>query len=100
MAVFTERSFDEVAAFFRALCLGWPRSVRGITTGIENTNYFVETDSGEYVLTLFERLTFEQLRFYLHFMKHLAARRLPVPDPVASASGEILHSLKRRPAVV
>ena len=43
MAVYTELSVDEVAAFFGALGLGWPRSVRGITTGIENTNYFVDT---------------------------------------------------------
>ncbi|MBZ9973908.1 MULTISPECIES: phosphotransferase [unclassified Mesorhizobium] len=100
MAVYTELSVDEVAAFFGALGLGWPRSVRGITTGIENTNYFVDTESGEYVLTLFERLTFEQFPFYLHLIKHLAARRMPVPNPVANARGEILHSLKGRPAVV
>ena len=100
MAVYTELSVDEVAAFFGALGLGWPRSVRGITTGIENTNYFVDTETGEYVLTLFERLTFEQLPFYLHLIKHLAARRMPVPNPVANASAEILHSLKGRPAVV
>jgi homoserine kinase type II len=100
MAVFTELSFDDVAAFFRALGLDGPRSVRGITTGIENTNYFVDTGRGKYVLTLFERLTFEQLPFYLHFMKHLAARRMPVPDPVANVGGEILHSLRGRPAVV
>jgi homoserine kinase type II len=100
MAVYTELSVDEVAAFFRVLGLGWPRSVRGITTGIENTNYFVDTEAGEYVLTLFERLTFEELPFYLHLMKHLAARRLPVPDPVANGSSAILHALKGRPAVV
>ena len=82
------------------LGLGGPRSVRGIATGIENTNYFVDTETGKYVLTLFERLTFEQLPFYLHFMKHLAERGMPVPDPVANVNGEILHSLKDRPAVV
>ncbi|TIX45329.1 MAG: homoserine kinase, partial [Mesorhizobium sp.] len=87
MAVYTELSVDEVAAFSRALGLGGPHSVRGISTGIENTNYFVDTEAGAYVLTLFERLTFEQLPFYLHFMKHLAARRLPVPDPVANHNG-------------
>ena len=86
MAVYTELSVDEVAAFFRVLGLGLPRSVRGITTGIENTNYFVDTEAGEYVLTLFERLTFEELPFYLHLMKHLAARgcrsriRLPTSE--------------------
>lgn len=100
MAVYTELSSDEVAALFQTLGLGSPHSVRGITSGIENTNYFVNTDTGEYVLTLFERLTFEQLPFYLRFMQHLAARGMPVPDPVSNVSGEILHILKGRPAVV
>lgn len=100
MAVFTEVSFNDVAALFRALGLGATRSVRGVTSGIENTNYFVETDGEAYVLTLFERLTFEQLPFYLHFMKHLAAQGMPVPNPVADAYGEILHALSERPAVV
>lgn len=100
MAVFTELTFDEVATFFRALGLGAPRSFRGITSGIENTNYFVDTDEQGYVLTLFERLTSEELPFYLHFMKHLATRGMPVPDPVADARGSILHSLRERPAVV
>lgn len=100
MAVFTELSFDQVAAFFRSLGLGAPRSVRGITSGIENTNYFVDTDREGYVLTIFERLTFEQLPFYLHFVKHLAARGMPVPNPVADPDGAILHSLKGRPAAV
>ena len=100
MAVYTQLSADEVAAFFRALGLDAPRSVRGIPSGIENTNYFVDTQAGEFVLTLFERLTFDQLPFYLHLMKHLAARGMPVPNPVAGGSGEILHALKGRPAVV
>jgi homoserine kinase type II len=100
MAVFTELSFDEVTAFFRALGLAKARSLRGITGGIENTNYFVDTDGEVYGLTLFERLTSEQLPFYLHLMKHLAARGMPVPDPIADAHGVILHSLKERRAVV
>ena len=66
MAVYTELSPDEVATFFQALGLGQPNSVRGSTSGIENTNYFVDTDTRKYVLTLFERLTFEQFPFYLH----------------------------------
>ena len=100
MAVFTEVSFDEAAAFLSALDLGQLQNIKGAAGGIENTNYFVDTDQGHYVLTLFERLTFEQLPFYLHLMKHLAARGIPVPDPAASASGEILHRLKGKPAAV
>ncbi|MHB1249252.1 MAG: homoserine kinase [Polaromonas sp.] len=100
MAVFTEVSFDEAAAFLNALNLGPLRSLKGAAGGIENTNYFMDTTEGHYVLTLFERLTFEQLPFYLHLMKHLAACGIPVPDPAADANGAILHRLKGKPTAV
>lgn len=100
MAVFTEVSFDEAADFLRSLNLGQLQSIKGAAGGIENTNYFVDTDRGQYVLTLFERLSFEQLPFYLHLMKHLAAKGIPVPDPVADAEGTILHCVKDKPAAV
>ena len=100
MAVFTEVSFDEAADFVHALDLGELQSIKGCAGGIENTNYFVDTDRGAYVLTLFERLTFAQLPFYLQLMKHLAARGIPVPDPAPATNGDILHSLKGKPAAV
>ena len=100
MAVFTEVSFDEAAAFLQTLDLGNLQTIKGCAGGIENTNYFVDTDRGDYVLTLFERLTFEQLPFYLHLMKHLAGRGIPVPDPAAGKNGNILHGLKGKPAAV
>jgi homoserine kinase type II len=54
----------------------------------------------EHVLTLFERLGFDQLPFYLHLMKHLAGKGIPVPDPAADATGAILHRLCGKPAAV
>jgi homoserine kinase type II len=104
MAVFTEVSEDEARALLRALNLGELRSLRGIQSGIENTNYFVTAEDvlgqREFVLTLFERLTFEQLPFYLHLMKHLAQHGIPVPDPAADQSGDILHAVCGKPAAV
>ena len=100
MAVFTEVSFDVAAAFLSALDLGQLQNIKGAAGGIENTNYFVDTDQGQYVLTLFERLTFEQLPFYLHLMKHLAGCGIPVPNPAAGKNGDILHKLKDKPAAV
>lgn len=100
MAVYTELSAEDVAALFQVLQLGEPRAVRGISSGIENTNYFVDTAHGQYVLTLFERLSLEELPFYIFLMKHLASRGLPVPDPVADSAETLLHTLKGRPAVV
>lgn len=100
MAVFTEVTPEQAAPLMHALGLGPLRALRGIQGGIENTNYFASTERGEYVLTLFERLTFEQLPFYLHLMKHLAARGIPVPDPAANRDGDILHRLCDKPAAV
>lgn len=104
MAVFTEVSEDEANALLRKLKVGELRSLRGIQSGIENTNYFVTAEDvlgqREFVLTLFERLTFEQLPFYLHLMKHLAQRGIPVPDPAADAGGDILHTVGGKPAAL
>lgn len=100
MAVFTEVSPPEAAGLLAALGLGELRSMQGISSGIENTNYFVDTDQGAYVLTLFERLSAEQLPFYLNLMRHLAARGIPVPAPQADAEGRILHRVQGKPAAV
>jgi homoserine kinase type II len=100
VAVFTEVSFDEASAFLHTLNLGQLQSMEGCSGGIENTNYFVTTEQGAYVLTLFERLTFDQLPFYLHLMKHLALKGIPVPDPAADRDGNILHRLRDKPAAV
>ncbi|HXE22548.1 MAG TPA: homoserine kinase [Rhodoferax sp.] len=104
MAVYTEVSFVEAGALLRRLNLGELTSLRGIEGGIENTNYFVTARQDgrqmDYVLTLFERLTAVQLPFYLHLMKHLAQRGLPVPDPAADQAGSILHSVQGKPAAV
>ena len=100
MAVFTEVSPQEAAGLLSALQLGTLQSMHGATSGIENTNYFVSTDRGDYVLTLFERLSHAQLPFYLHLMDHLAHRGIPVPAPQPDAQGGILHTLKGKPAAV
>jgi homoserine kinase type II len=100
MAVFTEVTPDQAQALLDRLRLGRLQSLRGIASGIENTNYFVTSERGEFVLTLFERLSFDELPFYLQLMKHLAARGLAVPDPQADADGEILFELNGKPAAL
>ncbi|MEY4663328.1 MAG: Homoserine kinase [Pseudomonadota bacterium] len=100
MAVFTEVTETQANDLMQALNLGQLSALRGIEGGIENTNYFASTDQGEYVLTLFERLTHEQLPFYLYLMKHLAGRGIPVPDPAANRDGDVLHTVAGKPAAV
>jgi homoserine kinase type II len=104
MAVFTEVSAAQAQALLDHLQLGSLSSLRGIGAGIENTNYFVDcTRDGHlhrYVLTLFERLTAEQLPFYLRLMQHLAQRGVPVPEPHADSTGEILFEVAGKPAAI
>ena len=100
MAVFTEVTLEAARPLFDQLAIGELRELRGIAGGIENTNYFATTDRGEYVLTLFERLSHAQLPFYLHLMRHLARRGIPVPLPQANAADEILFTVCGKPAAV
>jgi len=100
MAVYTEVSFEEASTFLQSLALGTLQQMEGCAGGIENTNYFVTTEQAPYVLTLFERLTAEQLPFYLRLMKHLAVHGIAVPDPAANRDGDVLHSLAGKPAAV
>ena len=103
MAVFTEVPLDEARELLRRLALGELRELRGIHGGIENTNYFASTGQGEYVLTLFERLTSVQLPFYLRLMKHLAQRGIPVPEPHALPGQDqdnLVLQVRGKPAAV
>ena len=97
MAVFTEVSEQQARDLLADLSLGELISLEGISSGIENTNYFLTTNQGEYVLTLFERLNREQLPFYLYLMKHLADQGIAVPAPEANAQGDILLSVAGKP---
>jgi homoserine kinase type II len=100
MAVFTSVSIDELSSWMTRFPLGKVHQIKGISSGIENSNFFITTDQGEYVLTLFEKLTAEQLPFYLELMRHLADRGILVPAPVADNDGNILNTLNGKPASI
>ena len=100
MAVFTAVTPAEAGALTERLGAGALLQLQGIGAGIENTNFFVTTTQGDWVLTLFERLTADQLPYYLRLMQHLAQRGLPVPEPRAAAAGQILHQVAGKPAAL
>ena len=100
MAVYTQVGFDEADALCQRLGLGALKELTGIRSGIENTNYYATTVRGHWVLTLFERLTAEQLPYYLQLMQHLAAHGIPVPAPQADASGQLVQRVAGKPASV
>jgi len=100
MAVFTPVSLDDLSTWIAQFPLGKALAIRGIESGIENTNFFITTEKGEYVLTIFEKLTFEQLPFYLNLMRHLAQRGVLVPAPIPNQHGDIVTALHDKPASI
>lgn len=104
MAVFTAVSLDDLHQWIKQFPLGSAVGLEGISSGIDNSNFFLNTQhgphAGQYVLTIFENLRFDQLPFYVQLMAHLAARGIPVPAPVANHDGELVVTLHGKPAII
>lgn len=100
MAVFTAVSLDDLSQWIKQFPLGRALALQGISSGIDNSNFFLTTERGEYVLTVFENLRFEQLPFYVQLMRHLAGRGIPVPAPVPTQEGELVVALHGKPAII
>jgi homoserine kinase type II len=104
MAVFTAVSLDDLHQWIKQYPLGQAVGLEGISSGIDNSNFFLNTAhgprSGQYVLTIFENLRFDQLPFYVKLMAHLAERGIPVPAPVPNTDGELVVPLHGKPAII
>ena len=101
MAVYTDVSGEQLAEFLCAYDIGAPLSVKGIAEGVENSNFFLHTERGSFILTLYEkRVRTEDLPFFLELMEHLAAAGLRCPQPVRRRDGEALGRLSGRPAAI
>ena len=100
MSVYTPVSEAELSAWLRNYSVGALAACEPIKSGIENTNYFVTTSQGRYVLTLFERLPAAELPFYLDLMAHLARHGIPCPAPIADLQDRYLQQLNGKPAAL
>lgn len=100
MSVFTKVSHAQLRKFLKQYPVGELIGFQGIGEGVENTNYFVDTSDGRWVLTLFERLNYADLPFFLGLMDHLASRGFPGAMPVRTHEGKNLVTLNGKPAAL
>ena len=101
MAVYTDVSDDDLAAFLEGYDIGAPLSCKGIAEGVENSNFLLRTSAGHYILTLYEkRVDVNDLPFFVGLMEHLATRGIVCPQPVRNKLGESLGALAGRPAAI
>ena len=101
MAVYTEVSNDDLERFVAEYDIGQVRSIKGIAEGVENSNYLLQTESGTFILTIYEkRVKSEELPFFLGLMDHLAAAGIPCPTPIHGQDGEALRELSGKPAAI
>jgi homoserine kinase type II len=101
MAVYTDVSAEELGEFLKDYDLGPLLSFKGIAEGVENSNFLIETGSGRFILTLYEkRVKRDDLPFFLGLMGHLADRGITCPLPVKAHDGQALRMLAGRPAAI
>ncbi|MEL6662529.1 MAG: homoserine kinase [Pseudomonadota bacterium] len=101
MAVYTLVDDDALDAFLTEYDLGAARSFKGIAEGVENSNYYLETERGRYILTLFEkRVDAGDLPYFIGLKQHLAAKGFPCPEPILGRDGAALRTLCGRPAII
>ena len=101
MAVYTEIGDDELKSFVALYDIGAVLSCKGIAEGIENSNFLLTTEYGNYILTLYEkRVARADLPFFIALMDHLAHHGVPCPTPVRARDGDALRELCGRPAAI
>jgi len=101
MAVYTKLSEDKLKSFFLKYNLGKLLNHKGIKEGIENTNYFIQTEKGKFILTLYEKRVEEKdLPFFISLMKNLFDNNFPSPEPIININGNYISEIEGKKAAV
>lgn len=101
MAVYTTLSDAELARFLGQYDLGEPTSLKGIAEGVENSNFFLATERGRYILTIFEkRVRADDLPFFMGLTTKLADAGVAAPRPIPTKTGELITQVKGKPAAI
>ncbi len=101
MAVYTDITEADLDPLLRRFGLGAALTFKGIAEGVENSNFFLETEAGRFILTLYERrVRQDDLPFFLDLMHWLAGRGFPCPTPQADLNGQMLQRIRDKPAAL
>lgn len=100
MSVFTPLTPEQVASWLKRYSLGSLERLEGVAEGLQNSNFFVDTAHGRYVLTVFEQFNREELPFFVNLMAHLARHGIPCPAPIANRDNEYVGEIAGKPAVI
>ena len=101
MAVYTKLSENELEVFFSKYNLGKLLNYKGIKEGIENTNYFIQTEKGKFILTLYEKRVEEKdLPFFINLMRNLFDKNFPSPEPIMNNNGNYISEILEKKAAV
>ncbi|MDQ6991380.1 MAG: homoserine kinase, partial [Mariprofundaceae bacterium] len=93
MSVYTELTHTDIESILSSYNLGALHSFEGIAAGIENSNFFIDTEKGRFVLTIFERLNASELPYFMRLMRHLSSKGLSCPDVMVRHDTSLLFSL-------
>ena len=100
MSVYTSITETQLQHFLENYPVGKLTGFTGIEAGVENTNYFVSTSDGEYVLTLYEHFSQEEVPYFLELMQHLSEHHVPTVKPVKNNKSQLVSSLSSKPAAL
>ena len=100
MSVYTKVDSAQLDKFLERYVLGKCLELRPIATGVTNTNYFLDTDGGSYVLTLYEHHSDDEIDYILGLQRHLASRSIHCSNPVLDRRGDSFSMLNNRPAAI
>lgn len=101
MAVYTPVPFQTLETLLTGYRIGKLQHMEDILEGVENSNFRITTDQGNYIFTVFEkRVKAEDLPFFLELMRHLALKGIPCPLPIADEDNEVLHNVCGKPSTI
>ena len=101
MAVYTKLEHQEVRQFLEQYNINNFKDYKGITEGVENTNYLIKTSEQDYILTIYEKRVDENdLPFFIKLLSYLSENKFPCPKPIANKNNEKINRIKNKNAAL